>query len=185
MQMPATSSSSSSSITQCDSKPEAVISESLTRCQGGSCKQLINLCDIHRPLHPIRSSNIHLFINVAMPSKETDPLLPNGKATPEISYTTLPESNGTLIYPYGDEHEDNEEREADKHSFAVSCFANIVLFLCFLCFWLLVGLSFQGLKALWRDLFSVPLTMDQRVSKILSQTPLIGWFIPLLWNYTN
>lgn len=101
---------------------------------------------------------------MATTSKETDPLLPNDKGSPEIT---------------GDREESHEEYETEDNIEETPSWKRLWIhgYYCFaiLAFAYLATAIYYSLDYTK----TAPLTLDERVAKILSETPLIGWCFPL------
>lgn len=114
-----------------------------------------------------------------MSSYETDPLLPRDKPAPEIQ-GSRPQS---IIYNDDAYQPDSlnaeaRAREDDEPSQAINVLGLIIAL--FTACGIALILFPELLRALMREMPSKPQTIDQRVNRILSETPLIGIFHPLL-----
>lgn len=104
-------------------------------------------------------------------NEEHDPLLPNGPKAPEISSRSRPEGlnhNDSNSVPdsRGGIVEEKRQQETSKD------FLTVLLKLCFVLGAAYILLPINFLSGVLPG--PIPLTIDQRVTKILSNTPLIG-----------
>lgn len=107
--------------------------------------------------------------NPIMAYTETDPLLPRDKPAPEIHYSRPQSINdvdgGDAMA--GSAGEDNMPRWGVNHMIATCAGLITVVFL-------IIVILPEGFRSVWGDGPWAPLTIDQRVNRILSETPLMG-----------
>ena len=108
--------------------------------------------------------------------KETDPLLPNDRGAPEIHGSRASSINDVLVAEIteGDSPPPRRRRAS----------GDLMAMLFGLCFFVILALTFSPeswLDDVFGDRRPVPQTIDQRVNRILTDTPLIGPDIPKLF----
>jgi hypothetical protein len=113
-------------------------------------------------------------------SKEQDPLLPKDSGAPEVDQGSRPPSIEN-VYATREELEKGVDQRARKR---LNMLFFVVLKLCFV-----VGLGLILLSAFFREHFlgdkPRPDTLEERVNRILSETPLIGnWPRCLLLDFS-
>jgi membrane dipeptidase len=102
---------------------------------------------------------------------EQDPLLPNDKSAPEIQ-GSRPQSFKDVTVS---EAEQGRSSRAEVDEPTRNAFNGVLILMLALCFFLVLGFAFIPDGALdgWQP---GPRTIEQRVNKILTNTPLIGMF---------
>jgi membrane dipeptidase len=100
---------------------------------------------------------------------EQDPLLPKDKGAPEIHGSRSPSINNEYISSEGAAEEDGT-----RHRQSPSDWSTVGFVICFLACMLLLLFSDDFLGQLLGDKRPQPKTIEERVNRILSDTPLIG-----------
>ena len=105
---------------------------------------------------------------------EQDPLLPNDKQAPEVQGSRPQSFKDVTISQAELGHHPDADASNDEHS--RSTINDVLVLFAGLCFFLTLGFMFVPDDPLggWQP---GPRTIEQRVNKILTNTPLIGRFI--------
>ena len=113
---------------------------------------------------------------------EQDPLLPNDKQAPEIQGSRPQSFKDVTVSQAELGHTPQADASNDEHT--RSTFNDIFVLFLGLCFFLTLGFMFVPDDALggWEP---GPRTIEQRVNKILTNTPLIGISITSVINHLS
>jgi hypothetical protein len=110
---------------------------------------------------------------------ETDPLLPNDKGAPEIHGSRPQSINNEYVNVIEEQASDDENRpQGESLSQGLRSFVPIVFVFIFFSFMFLIIFPDDSLGDLFGDKRPTPKTMDERVARILEDTPLIGMCCP-------
>ena len=107
---------------------------------------------------------------------ETDPLLPNDKGAPEIQ-GSRPQSINNEYLPISEEQAPEDENRLQRESLSEGPRNFVPIVFMFIFFSFIFFIIFPGdLGDLFGDKRPIPKTLDERVTRILEDTPLIGMF---------